>query len=163
MKLKAGDIFIMEAVKNKLSAGQILSVQKASIYLCIFKRLYNSKDEINLDHALMDEIIVVARTFNIFFNLKRWNVIGNRPIIERNDIYPNYKIETLQGVFITTFNRQVIRKANKDEEDFYFFYNDYTPAVIVAAVQAVFGEIPMTSHYEKLTFDFVSKRSNSLN
>ena len=66
MKLKAGDIFIMEAVKNKLSAGQILSVQKASIYLCIFKRLYNFKDEINLDHALMDEIIVVARTFNIF-------------------------------------------------------------------------------------------------
>ena len=163
MRIKEGDVFTMSAVDAKISIGQVLQKNKHAIYIVIFSKLYDTIDPDKLNSLLEDVPAIVARTSDLYFKLKRWTVLGNVKKLDTANFYPNYKIETLQGVFVMNFDRQVIRKASKAEEDFYFFYSDFSPAWVVGALQAFHGLKPMDDDYLKLTYDFIKVRSNCLN
>jgi len=165
MKIKEGDVFTLRVEDNGISVGQILQKNRHDIYLVIFSKLYESIADIKSDFKTLinDTPAIVGRTSELFFSLKRWNVIGNCSKADDINFYPNYKIETLEGVFITNFDLQVIRKATKEEEDFYFFHNHVSPAYIVSAVMAHHGLREMDRDYIKLTYDYVKRRSNRLN
>ena len=164
MKLKKGDLFTIEISEDEFCIGQILQHTKKDIYIVVFEGVYKKPiTEKNIEFVKENKPAILARTGDTFFNLKRWVIVANKDPQDRNDYYPNYKIETLDGVFVTTFDRQPIRKASKDEEDFYQFYNYKSPAYVVSAIKAYHGLIPMDDDYKKMTFKFVSKRANSLN
>ena len=164
-KVKVGDLFTINAVGTKISIGQVLSVDKRKIYVVVFQKLYDGLEVSSLDLSQIPygHPAIVGRTVDVFFRLNRWQVIGNAPVVCSMDLFPNYKIETLEGVFVMNFDRQIIRNATKDEESFYFFYNEYSPAYLVSALKAYHGELPLDSDYLKLTYDFLRKRSNYFN
>ena len=158
--MKEGDIFYFKAVNDFYSCGRIITKKKHSIYVVIYKTLFNTfPSEGDVENILCDEVIIVGRTFDILFKNGSWKVLasikGNFP----SNIFPFYKIETNNGVFITDFNGDSIRKASNAEEDFYFFYNEYSPAAIVNGVKAFYGLIIMDDYYKKMTYEFVQKRT----
>jgi len=164
MKLNRGDIFTIAISESEFCLGQILQNSKDGIYIIVYEGIYQEPFvEKELEFAVNKKPAILARTGDTYFSLRRWKKIANRLPENRADYYPNYKIETSEGVVITSFDRQPLRKASKDEEDFYQFYNYKSPAYVVSAIKAYHGLIPMDEDYIKLTFEFVSKRANISN
>lgn len=164
MILDTGDIFIIDIAENKFCIGQVLQSTKYDIYIVVFEGVFEKTISVEARQSLMTyKPGILCRTGYTFFELKRWRKITNEKPKDDSRYYPNYKIETLEGVFVTTFDGQPIRKASKKEEEFYQFQNYKSPAYVVSAVKAYHGLIPMDDDYYKLTFEFVSKRANSLN
>jgi len=152
-------------MENKFIVGQIIQKKKSELYLVAFATLYDNiaTDPNSIKNYTLDTPAIIGRTSDLFFKFRRWTVIGNAEIKADSSFFPNYKIETLEGVFITTFDRQVIRKASKAEEDFYFFYSQVSPAWFVGAVKAFHGYQNLDHDYIKLTYDYVRQRSNAMN
>jgi hypothetical protein len=164
MKVKRGDIFTIQLSNQQVCVGQILQASKDDIYIVAFDGSYNTPvSEKEIDHAINQIPAVLSRTGTTFFSLKRWVKISHKAPDDKSDYYPNYKIETLDGVFITTFDRQPIRKANKDEEEFYQFHDYKSPAYVVGAIEAYHGIKPMDEGYLKMTYEFIRKRANAMN
>lgn len=159
MRLKKGDIFYFNAIDDKISIGQIIDKKSVNIYIIVYKTLFDSIDNYNYDWIKEDDIIISTTTLPSLFTHKRWHVIENKPIDNRVKL-PNFKIEKLDGVYITDFEGNVLRRTTSNEETFYFFKNTYSPASIVSGIKVFFGKEEQDEYYTKMFYSYVKKRSD---
>ena len=121
-------------------------------------KIYQKNDIIDYETVLLNEVIISTTTLPTFFKLKRWEVLTNLKPLDQNKYIPKYKIETNDGVFMSDIKGKIIRKLSEEEEDFFFFQNSFSPASIVSGIKAFYSLIGMDEYYNKMTYDFVSKR-----
>ena len=98
-KINAGDIFLIP-FQNKYIMGKILFISrrtKNAFSFIIYKKLYSNK-EINLDNfdtttskiKLYSGLTEVFYTSKEIFKDKNWEIIGNKPLTENENINLQY-------------------------------------------------------------------------
>ena len=98
-KINAGDIFLIP-FQNKYIMGKILWISRRTknvFSFIVYKKLYNNK-EINLDNfdtttskiKLYSGLTEVFYTSKEIFKDKNWEIIGNKPLTENENINLQY-------------------------------------------------------------------------
>lgn len=157
-KIKEGDIFKISYLEDQFLVGQIIKIVRSNIHIIVFDKIYNKDENVDFDKILENKISISTTTLPTFFKLGRWSVINNLQPLEENKYIPKYKIETNDGVFLSDLKGNIIRELSSQEENFFFFQNCFSPASVVSGIKAYYSVIEMDDYYNKMTFDFVSKR-----
>jgi hypothetical protein len=150
INVKAGDVFSITVDNKKKAFGQVVHQGSTSDCIIIFD--ITDTEIPSLQMITESPIVFLAYTIDNKLEDGDWEIIGNYNI--PNDLsFPNNIIETLEGSIVIDINRNVLRKATKDDIANLKPPKSYSPAVIEHAVKAKFGDEEWYPYLDNLIYN----------
>jgi hypothetical protein len=113
-RIKQGDIFKFRVGDSSFGIGQIVRKYKYLIYIIVFEPRYEDLNSFSIEAVEQLEIVLIGKTNGAMLKMKGfWEVVGNHHVIEERLLFPNHKVQTLQGFMKTDFEGNLIGKASE--------------------------------------------------
>lgn len=159
-RIREGDVFKFRIDEQKYGIGQIIRKHKSAIYIVIFEPCYDNLNSIDLNIAELNPVLI-GMTNDAMLKVKGfWEILGNIVVNEEKIIFPNYKVNTVDGLMKTDFEGNIIGKVTKKEESLLLYQKYVTPGVFESAFKAFYKIIPWEERFNSLLYSNV-KRSVS--
>lgn len=135
MRIKIGDVFAIPLGNGEFAFGQIVANGSSKCYV-IYD--YKSNDFPDLSLLIRQKIIFLTYTEDLYIRNGNWKVLGNiNP--PSNIIFPEYRVETLNGTVVIDHTGKKLRFATDKEKTILSTHKSVSPMILEKSVKARFG------------------------
>jgi Immunity protein 26 len=157
--VSAGEIFRVPLSESTMGYGQVLAetTEGTLIFVCLFDKSSSTGEDPPIGSILSSPIALVAQTFKVFIQLKKWPVIGKDALALQPSELPKFKVGTGGQMHVVSFDGTTLKPCVGDEAS-WLAYNGFTQCALLEKIYAQhFGLLKVDITYDEMKPDYLNR------